>query len=250
MDMAANPDEVRLRKGSSLRERLIWAGGGALVLLILVPGLLTWASGGPPLVAAFLAVPVGLFLIGVAALERNVAWIITRDGILIGEQRPFGQVRKRQIDNHDIADVCVRRNRFSAPRSFSLVCRLVSGNVLISPPLPDITRVNETGATVAQLLGLPERLVDHNDAVSAEVAKAMAEGALRRCEADIALSATGFAGPAGDGCEEGLVFMACARRGQETIIEERHFGSIGRGPVRIEALKVLIDMMEQAIEAA
>ena len=99
-----------------------------------------------------------------------------------------------------------------------------------------------------QVLGLPEGVVENNDAVSAEVAKAMAEGALRRCDADIALSATGFAGPAGDGCEEGLVFMAAARRGHDTVIEERHFGPIGRGPVRIEALKVLMDLMEQAIE--
>ena len=35
------------------------------------------------------------------------------------------------------------------------MCRLASGDVLISPPLPDITRVNETAATVAGLLGLP-----------------------------------------------------------------------------------------------
>jgi len=156
MDIAANPDEIRLRKGSPLRERLIWSGAGALVLLILVPGLLTWASGGPPLVAAFLAVPIGLFLIGVAALERNVAWIITRDGILIGEQRPLGRVHKRQIDNRDIAYISVRKNRFSHPASFSFACRLASGTVLISPPLPDITRVNETSATVARLLGFGE----------------------------------------------------------------------------------------------
>jgi nicotinamide-nucleotide amidase len=97
-------------------------------------------------------------------------------------------------------------------------------------------------------LGLPVDLVDDNDAVSAAVAKGMAEATLGRCDADIALSATGFAGPAGANCEEGLVFMACARRGHETVIEERHFGAIGRGPVRIEALKVLIDLMEQAIE--
>lgn len=110
--------------------------------------------------------------------------------------------------------------------------------------------VTYSGEAKRQLLGLPAALVDHNDAVNAEVAKAMAEGALSRCEADIALSATGFAGPASDGCEEGLVFMACARRGHKTVIQERHFGAIGRGPVRIEALKVLVGMMEQAIEAA
>jgi len=106
-----------------------------------------------------------------------------------------------------------------------------------------------SGKAKQELLGLPAELVDENDAVNADVAKAMAEGALGRCEADIALSVTGFAGPAGGNCEEGLVFMACARRGQETVIEERHFGPIGRGPVRIEALKVLVDMMERAIEA-
>jgi nicotinamide-nucleotide amidase len=109
--------------------------------------------------------------------------------------------------------------------------------------------VTYSGVAKVQLLGLSKDLVEDNDAVSAEVARAMAEGALGRCDADIALSATGFAGPAGPNCEEGLVFMACARRGHETVIEERHFGAIGRGPVRIEALKVLMDLMEQTIEA-
>ncbi len=110
--------------------------------------------------------------------------------------------------------------------------------------------VTYSGEAKVQLLGVPEGLVDDNDAVNARVAKAMAEGALAKCDADIALSVTGFAGPAGDGCEEGLVFLACAHRGHETIVEERHFGAIGRGPVRIEALKVLIDLMERAIDAA
>ena len=171
MDTAANPDEVRLRKGSTLRERLAWAGAGTLVLLILVPGLLTWASGGRPLAAALWAVPLGLFVIGVAALERNVAWIITRDGILIGEQRPLGRMHKRLINNYDIADVRVRKNKFSYPASFSLACRLASGDVLISPPLPDITRVNETSATVARLLDLPDAPPVDNplDAVNAEI---------------------------------------------------------------------------------
>ena len=106
-----------------------------------------------------------------------------------------------------------------------------------------------SGEAKQQLLGLPAGLVEQNDAVTAEVARAMAEGALSRCDADIALSVTGFAGPAGDK-EEGLVFMACARRRHETLVEERHFGAIGRGPVRIEALKVLMDLMEDAIEKA
>ncbi len=108
-----------------------------------------------------------------------------------------------------------------------------------------VTYANEAKV---QLLGLSADLVGRNDAVSAAVAKAMAEGALDRCQADIILSVTGFAGPPEDGQEEGLVFMACARRGAESKVEERHFGTIGRGPVRIEALKVLVDMLDQAID--
>ena len=101
-----------------------------------------------------------------------------------------------------------------------------------------------------ELLGLPAELVERNDAVNADVAKAMAEGALTRCDADIALSVTGFAGPSEQQHEEGLVFMACARRGAETKVAERHFGAIGRGPVRIEALKVLVGMLCEAIDQA
>lgn len=99
-----------------------------------------------------------------------------------------------------------------------------------------------------ELLGLPAELVDHNAAVTSGVAKAMAEGALSRCNADIALSVTGFAGPSGPEHEEGLVFMACARRGVKTRVEERHFGPIGRGPVRIEALHELVEMLCRAID--
>src|SRR4051794_1415969 len=58
--------------------------------------------------------------------------------------------------------------------------------------------VTYSGQSKQQLLGVPAEMVEENDAVTAEVAKVMAEGALQRCEADIALSVTGFAGPAGD----------------------------------------------------
>lgn len=98
------------------------------------------------------------------------------------------------------------------------------------------------------LLGIPPDLLDRNDAVSAIVAKAMAEGAIARSEADLALGVTGFAGPAGDGCEEGLVHFALARRGGETIHREEHFGALGRGAVRVKSLGVLLEMLEQALE--
>jgi nicotinamide-nucleotide amidase len=100
-----------------------------------------------------------------------------------------------------------------------------------------------------ELLGLTPEMTERNGAVTAAVARAMAEGALQNSHADIALSVTGFAGPAGPGEEEGLVHCGCARRGKDTILREEHFGAIGRGPVRIAALRVLLEMLEQALDS-
>jgi len=101
-----------------------------------------------------------------------------------------------------------------------------------------------------ELLGLPTDLTERNQAVTSAVAKALAEGALQKSAADIALSVTGFAGPGGPGSEEGLVHMALARRGRPPLLREKHFGAIGRGPVRIKALEALLDMLEEALEHA
>jgi nicotinamide-nucleotide amidase len=100
----------------------------------------------------------------------------------------------------------------------------------------------------AELLGIDPSLLEHNDAVSEVVARAMAEGALKRSSADIALGVTGFAGPAGDGCEEGLVHMALVRRNGRTAHREEHFGVVGRGAVRVNSLKAMLEMLEQALE--
>ena len=98
------------------------------------------------------------------------------------------------------------------------------------------------------LLGIDPQLLDENDAVSEVVARAMAEGALARSSADLALAVTGFAGPAGPGCEEGLVHFALARRGGPTLHREGHFGAVGRGAVRVKSLKAMLELLERAVK--
>jgi nicotinamide-nucleotide amidase len=110
--------------------------------------------------------------------------------------------------------------------------------------------VTYTKDAKAELLGIERDLLDRNDAVSEVVARAMAEGALSRSQADIATGVTGFAGPAGDGCEEGLVHFAVARRGGATVHRVEHFGAVGRGAVRVKSLKTMLEMLEQALEQA
>jgi nicotinamide-nucleotide amidase len=109
--------------------------------------------------------------------------------------------------------------------------------------------VTYTKEAKADLLGIPKELLDQNDAVSETVARAMAECALARSTADIALGVTGFAGPAGENCEEGLVHFAMARRGGETFHREEHFGAIGRGAIRVKSLECLLEMIEEAIKS-
>ena len=98
-----------------------------------------------------------------------------------------------------------------------------------------------------ELLHIARDTVDRCGAVSKEVAIAMAEGALAASRADAALSITGFAGPGGAGDEPGLVHFGCARTGRPTAHREEHFGDIGRGPTRIECMRVALAMLEEAL---
>lgn len=63
----------------------------------------------------------------------------------------------------------------------------------------------------------------------------------------MAIEVIGFAGPAADGCEEGLVHFALARGGRATMHREGHFGAMDRGVIRVKSLKVMLNMLEQAL---
>lgn len=102
----------------------------------------------------------------------------------------------------------------------------------------------------SELLGISRDLLDHNDAVSEAVARAMAEGALVRSRAQMAIAVTGFAGPAGPQQEEGLAHFALARRDRPTAHREEHFGALGRGVIRVKSLKTMLDMVEESLEQA
>lgn len=84
-----------------------------------------------------------------------------------------------------------------------------------------------------ELLGVSAESLASAGAVSEEVARAMADGALSRSRADIALSVTGIAGPGGatETKPVGLVFIGGARRGG-TLLVERHVFAGDRAAVR------------------
>ncbi|GGC40158.1 competence damage-inducible protein A [Novosphingobium marinum] len=119
--------------------------------------------------------------------------------------------------------------------------------------VPGLSHVFERGfvayskSAKCDLLDIDRDKVEGCGAVSREIAIDMAEGALRRSGAEVALSITGFAGPGDEGDEEGLVHFACCRKGGAMTHREEHFGSIGREGVRKAALEVALDMMAGAV---
>lgn len=85
--------------------------------------------------------------------------------------------------------------------------------------------VTYSNAAKHELLGVPEAVLRDRGAVSEPVARAMAEGALARSHADIAVAVTGVAGPGGGSADKpvGLVWFGLAQRGQPVASEHQVF---------------------------
>jgi nicotinamide-nucleotide amidase len=96
-----------------------------------------------------------------------------------------------------------------------------------------------------EMLAVPADLIARHGAVSEAVARAMAEGALSRSQADVAVAITGIAGPGGATAAKpvGLVHFALARRGDTTVLERR-YGDLGRSIVRARAVEDALDLLD------
>jgi PncC family amidohydrolase len=87
----------------------------------------------------------------------------------------------------------------------------------------------------ASLLGVPAATLKAHGAVSAQVARAMAEGCRSRLAASLAVSITGIAGPDGGSAAKpiGLTYLAVA---SDAGVDVRRFQFAGdRGAVRLAA---------------
>ena len=81
--------------------------------------------------------------------------------------------------------------------------------------------VTYSNAAKTEMLGVDAALIAANGAVSAEVARAMADGALAHSHADLAVAVTGVAGPGGGSPDKpvGTVWLALARKGRAANAE-------------------------------
>jgi len=100
----------------------------------------------------------------------------------------------------------------------------------------------------AEMLGVPMGLIEARGAVSEGVAQAMAEGALARSGAQVAVSVTGIAGPGGsDHKPEGRVCFGLSVEGRATQLKTVEFGALGRDKVRHKTVEYALQLVVDAI---
>ncbi len=100
-----------------------------------------------------------------------------------------------------------------------------------------------------ELLGVPKDLIEKHGAVSKEVAIAMAEGALARSNADVAVSVTGIAGPGGGSPQKpvGTVHIAVAAKDRPTDHLHCWFADNGRQSIRLATVRTALTSILNAI---
>jgi len=109
--------------------------------------------------------------------------------------------------------------------------------------------VTYSNAAKTSCLGVGEDLLAKCGAVSAEVARAMAQGALANSHADLAVSVTGIAGPGGGSAEKpiGLVHFGAALKSGSVLHLEKRFGDIGRSEIRLASVRAALKLIGCAI---
>jgi nicotinamide-nucleotide amidase len=111
--------------------------------------------------------------------------------------------------------------------------------------------VTYSNAAKTDLLGVPAKLLDDPNigAVSEQTVRAMAEGALKRCDAHLVVAVTGIAGPSGGRPEKpvGLVHFAVVKRGGHIRHAEQRFGNIGRSEIRLATVREALAMLHGLI---
>ncbi len=96
-------------------------------------------------------------------------------------------------------------------------------------------------------LEVPAKLIETEGAVSDAVVRAMAEGALRRCDANVAIAVSGIAGPDGavPGRPVGTVWFALARMTEDRVECQGHLIQFdgNRDAVRRHAVEYSLNLL-------
>ena len=110
--------------------------------------------------------------------------------------------------------------------------------------------ITYTNQAKTELIGVCAKTLETFGAVSRETALQMAQGALSRSSAAVAVAVTGIAGPGGGSVEKpvGLVHLALKSRRGDVDHREMRYGDIGRDQVRLATVRTALEMLAQAAQ--
>jgi nicotinamide-nucleotide amidase len=125
---------------------------------------------------------------------------------------------------------------------------LVAATLTAVPGSSDVFErgfITYANAAKSEMLGVPYWLIERHGAVSEDVARAMAGGALTHSQASLAVAVTGIAGPDGGTPEKpvGLVHFAAARRDTPIIHDKVLYGDLGRAEIRKRSVERAIALL-------
>ena len=150
-----------------------------------------------------------------------------------------------------LLDVCRGRGDLVATAE-SCTAGLLAATLTAIPGSSDVFErgfVTYSNSAKSEMLGVPVWLIERHGAVSEDVARAMAGGALTHSRASLAVAVTGIAGPDGRTDEKpiGLVHFAAGRRDEPIRHERVLFGDLGRAEIRRrsveQALALLLSLL-------
>ncbi len=142
----------------------------------------------------------------------------------------------------------LRARKLQVATAESCTGGMIAGLLTEIPGSSDVVErgfVTYSNAAKTEMIGVPMELIVTHGAVSEAVARAMASGALAASHADISIAVTGVAGPGGGSAAKpvGLVHFGGARKGGTVIHHEARFGDLGRGGIRLAAVRQALQMI-------
>jgi nicotinamide-nucleotide amidase len=151
----------------------------------------------------------------------------------------------------DLLDACRAKGELIATAE-SCTGGLVSATLTAVPGSSDAFDrgfVTYSNAAKSEMLGVPYWLIERHGAVSEDVARAMAGGALTHSNASLAVAVTGIAGPDGGTPEKpvGLVHFAAGRPDGPMHHERVVFGDLGRAEVRRRAVERVLSLLRSLV---
>ena len=155
-----------------------------------------------------------------------------------------GSLAKRAVE-------ALKRKGWTVATCESLTGGMIASTLVEVPGASDVVKggfVTYQSVAKTMLVGVPAETIERYNVVSAEVASAMARGARERLAVDIAVSATGLAGPGGgtEAIPVGTVFLGISTAERTVTIPLRLSGD--RARIRELSMKNALDALRREVE--